>query len=213
MQYFICLLSGYILGSIPTAYLLLKISRGIDITKSGSGNVGALNSLETSKSKTIGLLVLLIDFLKGFFVVLLITNIYPNSFIFPAIGLCAAVLSHNFNPWLKFKGGRGLATAAGGCALLFPFLLVAWCILWVLLYLYKRNIIIANFFATFLSIFLVISISDIAIKYSNPIAKDSLMIVGFTILLLFIILTKHINAFITEIRSINLNARGNKNEK
>jgi len=210
MQYLICLLLGYILGSIPTAYLFLKITRGIDITKSGSGNVGALNSLETSNSKIIGLIVLLIDFLKGFIVVLLITNIYPNVFIYPAIGLCAAVLAHNFNPWLKFKGGRGLATAAGGCSLIFPFLLVAWCVLWVFLYLYKKNIIIANFFATVLSIFLVISISDIAIKYSTPNAENNIMMIGFTILLLFLILTKHINAFITEINSINLNVREKK---
>jgi len=213
MQYLISIIIGYLLGSIPTAYFVLKLTRGIDITESGSGNVGAFNSLETSNSKTIGLIVLVIDFLKGFLVVFIIFILNSKSFILPALGLCAAVLSHNFNPWLKFKGGRGLATAAGGCSLMFPFLLGAWCALWALLYLYKRNIIIANFFATLLSIVLIISISDIALKYSNPVAENNLMIVGFTILLLFIILTKHINPFIQEIKSLNLTSRGNQNEK
>ena len=65
MQYLISIIIGYLLGSIPTAYLLLKITKGIDIRKSGSGNVGAFNSITTSKSKFIGLVVLLIDFSKG----------------------------------------------------------------------------------------------------------------------------------------------------
>ena len=81
------------------------------------------------------------------------------------------------------------------------------------LYLYKRNIIIANFFSTLLSAVLIISISNIAIKYSKPIAENKLMIVGFTILLLFIILTKHIKPFVQEIKSLNLTSKGNKNEK
>ncbi|PJA99459.1 MAG: hypothetical protein CO128_03570 [Ignavibacteriales bacterium CG_4_9_14_3_um_filter_30_11] len=213
MQYLISLLIGYLIGSIPTAYLLLKLTKGIDIRESGSGNVGALNSLETSNSKIIGLIVLVIDFLKGFLVVLLIITIYTKSFMLPALGLCSGVLSHNFNPWLKFKGGRGLATAAGGSSLMFPFLLVVWCVLWMFLYLYKRNIIIANFFSTLLSAVLIISISNIAIKYSKPIAENKLMIVGFTILLLFIILTKHIKPFVQEIKSLNLTSKGNKNEK
>ena len=213
MQYLISIITGYVIGSIPTAYLLLKITKGIDIRKSGSGNVGAFNSLETSKSKVIGLLVLLIDFAKGFFTAFFLMVLFTNSFILPAIGVCAAVLSHNYNPWLKFKGGRGLATAAGGATSIFPFLLIIWCTLWTISFLYKRNVILANVSATVLSFFLVISSINIAIKYTYPPAVTNIELILFSCILLLLILTKHIIPFKDEIKKLNLFSRGNKNAK
>ena len=65
MEYLLSSIIGYLFGSIPTAYLLLKRTRGIDITNAGTGNVGAMNSYEVTNSKSIGIIVLLIDFLKG----------------------------------------------------------------------------------------------------------------------------------------------------
>jgi len=211
MQYFISIIIGYAFGSIPTAYLLLKITRGIDIRKSGSGNVGALNSIKTSNSKLIGLSVFLIDFLKGFLTAYLLKVIFPNLFILPAIGICAAVLSHNYNPWLKFKGGRGLATAAGGSAALFPFLLLVWCILWIITFLYKRNVIIANVAATVLSLLLVISIIKIAVRYTYPQAATNLELIIFSFILLTLILIKHISSLKIEIKKLNQSFRGNRN--
>ncbi|HED07047.1 MAG TPA: glycerol-3-phosphate acyltransferase [Ignavibacteria bacterium] len=213
MQYLTSIIIGYLLGSVPTAYLLLKITKGIDIRKSGSGNVGAFNSITTSKSKFIGLVVLLIDFSKGLLTVYLINFFYQDIFLLPAIGICAAVFSHNYNPWLKFKGGRGLATAAGGSAVLFPFLLLVWCVLWVISFLYKnnRNVIIANVSATVLSFLIVISTINIAVKYTYPSAISNLELILFTTILLSLLLAKHIVPFKDEIKRLNLPVRGNKN--
>ncbi len=211
MQFLISIIAGYLIGSIPTAYLLLKMTRGIDIRENGSGNVGAFNSITTSKSKIIGLIVLAIDFSKGLLTAYLILYLFPNLFILPAIGICSAVLSHNYNPWLKCKGGRGLATAAGGSAVIFPFLLIVWLILWAISFLYKRNVIIANFFATVLSLFLVISLTDIAIKYTYPKAFSNLELILYSTVLLLLILTKHIIPFKDEIKKLNLSVKGNKN--
>ena len=211
MQYLISIIIGYLLGSIPTAYFLLKITKGIDIRKSGSGNVGAYNSITISKSILIGFIVLLIDFSKGFLTVYLINYFYQDIFLLPAIGICVAVFSHNYNPWLEFKGGRGLATGAGGSAAIFPFLLLVWCALWVISYLYKKNIIIANVSATVLSYLLVISTIEIAVKYTYPSTISNYELILFITIILFLILIKHIIPFKDEIKKLNLFARGNNN--
>ena len=155
MEYLISSLIGYLLGSFPSAYLLVKKASGIDVTKEGSGNVGAFNSLTITKSKLVGISVFLLDFIKGAASVLITLLIFPNVFIYPALALLFAVFSHCFNPWLRFKGGRGLATAAGGAIIIFPFLLVVWCILWVIFYVMRKDIILANFTATIFSLLIV----------------------------------------------------------
>lgn len=195
MNYLISSIIGYLLGSIPTAYLVLKSKKGLDITKSGSGNVGAMNSYEVTNSKSIGVIVLIIDAFKGVLSVILIGLLYPDNFIFPAISLIFAIFSHCYNPWIGLKGGRGLATAAGGTLILFPFLLVVWVVLWVIFYLLKKDILIGNISATIFSIFLVFNTSDIAMKYANPKAESENDIIFFTISGLLIIFIRHIEPF------------------
>jgi glycerol-3-phosphate acyltransferase PlsY len=192
MEYLLSSVLGYALGSFPTAYLLMRQLKGIDITAVGSGNMGAMNSLEISKSKAIGLTVLLLDALKGLLSVYLTLVILPVNFVFPALALIFAVFSHCFNPWLKFKGGRGLATAAGGSLLLFPFLLVIWLILWVIIYLVKKDILFANIWATFMSLILIFILDQVAYKYSFPKAEDISSLMFFSVGLLVIIFIKHI---------------------
>ena len=196
MEYLISSIIGLLLGSFPTAYILVKKASGIDIRNEGSGNVGAFNSLKVSKSKLIGFSVLLIDFLKGGISTLIPLLIFPNEFIFPALALTFAVFSHCFNPWLKFKGGRGLATAAGGAALIFPFLLVVWCILWVIFYLMKRDIIFANILSTIFSLLLVYGTSNIAVKYAYPRPLDISTLIMVSTAVLLIIFIKHIDPLI-----------------
>ncbi|MBS4035753.1 MAG: glycerol-3-phosphate acyltransferase [Ignavibacterium sp.] len=192
MHYLISLFIGYLFGSIPTAYILLKKKKGIDITKTGSGNVGAMNSFEVTNSKLIGLFVLLIDFLKGLLSVYIVSLIYPESFVLPAVALLFAILSHCFNPWLKFKGGRGLATAAGGTSILFPYFLFAWIVLWLIFYFLKKDILIGNVAANIFTLFLIANTSEIAIKYSYPQAKSESELMLFVIGGLLIIFIKHI---------------------
>lgn len=192
MQYLISILIGYLLGSIPTAFLVMK-KKGIDITIAGSGNVGAMNTYEVSKSKFTGLIVFVVDFTKGVLSVLILKIIYPNEFIFPAIALLFAVLSHCFNPWINFKGGRGLATAAGGTIILFPYLLLSWIIIWLISYVYKKDILLSNILATPLSLFFILGKPELAIKYSFPQPNDVDSLILFSITGLIIIFIKHID--------------------
>lgn len=192
MDYLFSSLIGYLLGSFPTAYLIVKKSSNVDITREGSGSVGAFNSFEISKSKLVGFSVFLLDFLKGAASVITPMLIFPAEFGYPALGLLFSVFSHCFNPWLQFKGGRGLATAAGGAIIIFPLLLVLWCVLWVIFYLMKKNIHFANISSTIFSLLVVFGISDIAVKYAfpQPVYESTLMMICSSVLIL--IFVRHI---------------------
>ena len=196
MEYLISSLIGYLLGSFPSAYLLVKKASGIDVTKEGSGNVGAFNSLTITKSKLVGISVFLLDFIKGAASVLITLLIFPNVFIYPALALLFAVFSHCFNPWLRFKGGRGLATAAGGAIIIFPFLLVVWCILWVIFYVMRKDIILANFTATIFSLLIVFGTTRIAIKYAYPQPENISSMVIVCSAILIVISIKHFEPLI-----------------
>jgi glycerol-3-phosphate acyltransferase PlsY len=192
MEYLTASILGYLLGSIPTAYLLLKKIKGIDITATGSGNVGAMNSYEITNSKITGIIVLVIDALKGFLSVFIVTILFPNNFGYPALALIFAILSHCFNPWLDFKGGRGLATAAGGAIFIFPFMLVAWLVLWTIIYVLKKDILVANIFATILSLMVSFATSNIAVRFCNPSPESLSELMIFTTAVLVLIFIKHI---------------------
>jgi glycerol-3-phosphate acyltransferase PlsY len=196
MNYLLSILIGYILGSVPTAYILLKKVKGIDITRIGSGNVGAMNSFETTNSKKIGSAVLLIDLVKGFLSVLIVKLLVSSEFVFPMISLIFAVFSHSFSPWIKFKGGRGLATAAGGMLILSIPIPIIWILSWLLIILINRDFHIANFSATVISIILCIIFADSLNSYSNPPAGNSTEFAILVSTMFVIILVTHINPLI-----------------
>jgi len=154
--------------------------------------VGAMNSFEVTNSKLIGISVFLIDFLKGLAATLIPVLLFPNEFIYPALSLLFAVFSHCYNPWIKLKGGRGLATAAGGAAFMFPFLLIVWSVLWVIIYVMRKDILLANISSTVFSLFVIFGTSDIAVKYAfpRPVNLGVLLLVSCAVLI--IIFIKHI---------------------
>ncbi|MGE5810072.1 MAG: glycerol-3-phosphate acyltransferase [Ignavibacteria bacterium] len=193
MEYLFSAVIGYLLGSIPSAYLMLKRTKGIDITKTGSGNVGAMNSYEITGSKMTGIIVLLIDALKGLLSVYIPLLLFPINFSNPAIGIIFAVLSHSYNPWLNFKGGRGLASAAGGTLLIFPFITIAWLIIWFVTYFLKKDIILANIVSIILTLIIIFSASDFVFKYTFPKADSLSSLILFSTALLSIIFIKHID--------------------
>ena len=102
---------AFLIGSIPTAYWYAKFFHNIDIRKHGSGNVGATNSLRILGKKA-GIVVLVIDLLKGLIPVLIAKHLEFQDFQILLIGIFA-ILGHIFNPFLGFKGGKGIATAFG----------------------------------------------------------------------------------------------------
>lgn len=132
-------LIGYILGSIPTAYLAVRWQSKLDIRTAGSGNVGALNSFEVTRSRVVGSIVLLGDLLKGTVAILLTIWLGGTAEAQMAATL-AAVIGHNYPVWLRFKGGRGLATAAGAALVVFWGLVPAWCVLWAAAYGVLRSV-------------------------------------------------------------------------
>jgi acyl phosphate:glycerol-3-phosphate acyltransferase len=191
MEYSISLIIGYLIGSVPAAYLLAK-RRGIDITETGSGNVGAMNTYEVTNSHSLGIAVLIIDALKGALSVYIPLWIFSFEFSIAGIGLLGAVFSHCFNPWLDFKGGRGLAASAGGIAIILPYLLLVWLILWAIAYFWRKHIHFANITASVLSLFLLLNVSSIAFKYTYPRAESVFELVLFVTGLFLIILIRHI---------------------
>lgn len=132
--YFIVPIVAYLLGSIPFGYLLVRIFRGQDIRNTGSGNIGATNVVR-SGAKGLGVATLLLDASKGFAAVwlaaILVRRQFPGvvfcgnpiteaSERFMSIAALAGVIGHVFPVWLKFKGGKGVATALGVFCLIFP---------------------------------------------------------------------------------------------
>ncbi len=101
---------GYLLGTIPTGYLVAKV-RGIDIQASGSGNIGATNVMRTLGVLP-GIIVALVDPLKGAAAVLLPTLLGASNWTVALTGL-ATVLGNNFNIMLRLRGGKGIATTLG----------------------------------------------------------------------------------------------------
>lgn len=104
------LLGGYLFGSIPFGLVLCYIAGYGDIRKIGSGNIGATNVLRTG-NKLLAFLTLVLDSSKGLIAVLLAAAFFDKHAMFGAA--LGAVLGHNFPVWLKFKGGKGVATTLG----------------------------------------------------------------------------------------------------
>ncbi|HEY8962401.1 MAG TPA: glycerol-3-phosphate 1-O-acyltransferase PlsY [Luteolibacter sp.] len=168
MQLWLCPLVAFLLGSIPFGLLIAK-AKGIDIRQHGSGNIGATNVLRVV-GKKYGITCLLLDALKGFLPTALAISLIriagrtsqidfglPDAWVLHvsqadaltaqiahiATGLCA-ILGHNYSPWVGFKGGKGIATSAGGLLALMPAGVGILIVLWVLLFVTTRYVSVAS---------------------------------------------------------------------
>jgi acyl phosphate:glycerol-3-phosphate acyltransferase len=125
--------TGYLLGSIPFGYLLVRIFTGEDVRGSGSGNIGATNVAR--KSPILGVATLFLDAAKGF-VAVLITRaalVGPNQKLIMTTAAFFAVFGHLFPVWLKFRGGKGVATSLGAFILLTPKSIVCMVLLFLII--------------------------------------------------------------------------------
>ena len=147
--------AAYLLGSIPTGFLLAK-ARGVDIRQIGSGNIGATNVFR-ALGKPAAVIVLVLDGLKGYaaceWLAELLFRGFPGAFsdeeILKIIGGIFAILGHNYTCWLKFKGGKGIATSAGVLAGLVPWALLIILSLWILVFALTRYVSLASIAASF----------------------------------------------------------------
>jgi acyl phosphate:glycerol-3-phosphate acyltransferase len=144
----LCLILGYLVGSFPTAYLLVRWKSRLDIRNAGSGNVGTLNSFLVTRSWIVGASVLVVDCLKGAGAVFLGSMLGDGQLLLPAAAGAGAVVGHNYPVWLGFRGGKGLAPAAGVMAVLCWPVIPVWLLLWCAAFALVRSIDPANTIAS-----------------------------------------------------------------
>ena len=132
---------AFLAGSIPFGLLVARM-KGVDIRRHGSGNIGATNVLR-AVGKPYGIAVFVLDFLKGLLPVLWAGSALAQHPRADLVGLgtaLAAILGHNYSPWIGFKGGKGIATSAGGLVALFPLAVGAAVVFWFVLFKTTRYV-------------------------------------------------------------------------
>jgi glycerol-3-phosphate acyltransferase PlsY len=147
-DYIVVALLAYLCGSVPFGYILVRIFKKQDIRTTGSGNIGATNVARTAPA--LGALTLLLDALKGYVAVALVptTVLGPKSVSWNpgavAIATLCVVLGHMFPTWLRFRGGKGVATAVGAYLALQPVAVLCTCIVFLVLLLSTRYVSAAS---------------------------------------------------------------------
>ena len=144
------LLYSYLLGSIPFGLIITKIFLNQDIRNVGSGNIGTTNVLRTGK-KSLAIATLIFDILKGYLSVI-ITLKYFNDLIYFSALIC--FIGHIFPVWLKFKGGKGVATYLGIVFVLSFKFGILFCLFWVLIIFITKYSSLSSIISTFI-IFLI----------------------------------------------------------
>ena len=173
IEILVALLSGYFFGSIPFGLLLTKFAGEGDIRKIGSGNIGATNVLRTGH-KSLAAATLILDAGKGAFGVYIIGLYLPDIYL--GIAGASAVVGHCYPIWLKFSGGKGVATGLGIIAMLSPISGFLFIITWIIIaFLFKYSSLSA------LLAFFVSSISSFVVERSDI----SLAILFMTLITLF----------------------------
>ena len=119
LLYFAVPVASYLLGAIPFGFLLAKIFGGADVRKAGSGNIGATNVSRVA-GPLAGILTLVFDAAKGSAAVLLAAHLTDNSALWMVVAGFLALIGHCYPIWLNFRGGKGVATAAGVFLVLSP---------------------------------------------------------------------------------------------
>ncbi|MCI0747959.1 MAG: glycerol-3-phosphate 1-O-acyltransferase PlsY [Verrucomicrobia subdivision 3 bacterium] len=182
--------TAYLLGSVPTGFVVGK-AKGIDIRTVGSGNIGATNVFRIL-GKPAGIFVLVFDGLKGYaacgwlpdLVFQYVTNRFTGADrttheALRIIGGISAILGHNYTCWLKFRGGKGIATSAGVLAALVPAALIIIFIIWVVVFATTRYVSLSSISAS------------VALPFAAYFTRNSLTIVGVTAAMAALAVYKH----------------------
>lgn len=178
---------AYLLGSIPTSFIMGRLIKGIDIRNFGSGNVGATNALRVLGTK-IGIITLIIDIGKGILAVHLGKLMNPEYSNLMLIGFgLAAILGHIFTIFLNFRGGKGVATSAGVFIALIPVPLVFALLIFVLSVWISRYVSLGSILAA-LTLFII----ELIINLKNHFAEFEILIFVFLITV-FIVLRHKAN--------------------
>ena len=136
---------SYLLGSIPFGYLLVRAFRGQDVRQTGSGNIGATNVSRTSKG--LGALTLVLDALKGLAAVVITRMFFPGNNALLGTAALFAIVGHMFPVWLRFRGGKGVATGLGSFIALTPKTVLVMFAIFVVVFLLFRYVSLASIVA------------------------------------------------------------------
>ena len=184
MDFITVILFSYLSGSIPFGLIVTKIFQGQDVRKIGSGNIGATNVLRTG-NKYLAILTLVLDVLKGFVPVFLSQEYFPELIYLSCI---IVFLGHIFPIWLKFKGGKGVATYLGILFALSLQLSLLFMFTWLVVSLIFKYSSVSSMFSS-ITVFAVMLIKDNALKTINPemdIGNDmKLILFIFSVLIIF----------------------------
>jgi glycerol-3-phosphate acyltransferase PlsY len=142
----ILVLMAYLLGSLPTALLLVRLMTGEDVRQKGSGNIGGTNALRAAGWKA-GVAVTLIDIGKGALAVALMQRYNPES-VWVAAAMLAVVIGHCYPVWLKFRGGKGVAAGFGAFVVVAPLSAAAALVVWFLVLVISRWVALASMVAS-----------------------------------------------------------------
>ncbi|WP_019223280.1 glycerol-3-phosphate 1-O-acyltransferase PlsY [Bartonella rattaustraliani] len=176
-------LISYLIGSVPFGLLFTQLAKLGDVRAIGSGNIGATNVLRTGNKK-IAALTLVCDILKGTIIILVIkffNNPIENSIIVSLVGFFA-FLGHLFPIWLKFKGGKGVATYLGIILGIYWPSAIVFIIVWIVLFLFTRY--------SSLSALMAVIITPIFVYFSYPYFYIYCMLIAMSI---FVIIKHHAN--------------------
>jgi glycerol-3-phosphate acyltransferase PlsY len=194
-MFLILLLISYLLGSIPFGYIVSKM-KGVDITKVGSKNIGMANVFR-NVGPIYGVIVLFLDAFKGFLPTFMAINYKLLDYQVLMIGL-ASIIGHSFSVFLRFKGGKGVATSFGVFLAISPIISVIGLIIWIISVLITRYSSLGSILAAF--VVFVISFSYLIFNFNFNIFmseyKDSKIFLISLIIVSFIILVKHRDNFI-----------------
>jgi glycerol-3-phosphate acyltransferase PlsY len=142
----ILVLLSYLLGSLPTALLVVRLMTGEDVRRKGSGNIGGTNALRAAGWKA-GVAVTLIDVGKGALAVILMRRFNPESG-WVAAAMMAVVVGHCYPVWLKFRGGKGVAAGFGAFVVIAPLSALAALAVWFLVLFVSRWVALASMVAS-----------------------------------------------------------------
>lgn len=187
-------IAAYLVGSIPTAFLITRRLDGRDLRAEGSRNIGARNAYEVTSNKSIGFAVLLLDMLKGALPIGIVFLLGRSELI--PYAAAAVVLGHCYPIYLRFHGGRGLATAAAILLMVSPLLLAAWLLFYLISSVFRRNVHFQSMIATFgvVVIELVLYQDGYGLAFSvlPALAVDPKLLHYAVILIAAIIISRHV---------------------
>lgn len=195
-------IAGYLIGSIPFAYLVTRRKTGLDLRQHGTKNIGAANAYDVTGKRSIGQTVLVLDLLKGLVPVFVCELLGLSSAIL--VLLPALVLGHCYPIWLRFRGGRGLATTAGALLLVQPIAVLLWCIGYVLANRIRRDTHFAAIVTTGVCIAVLLFVDDSMVRATtmpfSGLARNAPQLTISILLVLTIILSRYVQPFMALVK-------------